>query len=433
MRRGRESLAKSGKKRYTGGRVENGGSILESMKLLGVLLDIGAAMIRSGAETHRVEDSLYRLTASYGFTDCNIWVVPSNIQATVTEPQGQVYTQIRHIRTMGVDFHRLDRLNSLCRDACETTPPAEALQQRLEAINREAAPPVWLTTLAAVLAGVGFGVFFRCDAWDALVAGSAAVLIAFLGRGLSRRESNPLVFNFVIALLAECWILLAVRVGIGHHGGAITVGVIMLLISALGTTNGVRDLVHLDTLSGVMNITLSLTGAIGIALGIALPLLVLGGAELPEVSGLTPDPVLQLLAATVGCTGFALWFHVRGRKVLFCALGALLTWGVYLLAFQGLGSVFLATLCGSAACGLYAQIMARVDKAPATIFMTVSVFPLIPGAALYYTMAALVAREAALARAKGIELVLVCFGIVLGYMIVEVVSKYLWPAKQEKR
>ena len=82
---------------------------MSDMDLLGILLDIGVAMIGSGAETHRVEDSLYRLAASYGFSRCNIWVVPSNIQATVTSPKGVCLTQIRHIRRTGVDFDRLHR------------------------------------------------------------------------------------------------------------------------------------------------------------------------------------------------------------------------------------------------------------------------------------------------------------------------------------
>ena len=86
---------------------------MDTTKILGLILDIGAEMTRSGAETRRVEDSLYRLCASYGFTACNIWVVPTNIQATVTDREGESLTQIRHIRSPGVNLDRLDRLNDL--------------------------------------------------------------------------------------------------------------------------------------------------------------------------------------------------------------------------------------------------------------------------------------------------------------------------------
>ena len=47
--------------------------------IFGLFLDLGRELIRCGGETHRVEDTLYRLAAAYRFTDCNIWVVPSEI------------------------------------------------------------------------------------------------------------------------------------------------------------------------------------------------------------------------------------------------------------------------------------------------------------------------------------------------------------------
>ena len=109
-----------------------------------------------------------------------------------------------------------------------------------------------------------------------------------------------------------------------------------------------------------------------------------------------------------------------------CGLGAFLTWGIYLLmALLGAG-VFAATMAASVFCGLYAQIMARVHKTPATIFSTICVFPLIPGASLYYTMYGLVTKNTDLALEKGVELVLTCFGIVLGFMVVEVVERLIW-------
>ena len=403
---------------------------MEDVRTLSLILDIGSAMIQSGAETHRVEDSLYRLCASYGFGACNIWVVPSNIQATVNTPAGACLTQIRHIRGAGVNFDRLDRLNDLCRRACAETPDAEALGGMLAGALDSAPQKPWVSYLAGVLAGAGFGVFFNCDGLDALVAVCASLLITFLVRQLGKRENNPLILNFLVSCAVELFIVVSVRLGFGHHMGYITVGVVMLLISALGATNGLRDLVHLDTLSGVMNITASLTGAMGIALGIALPLLLLRGWARNEIMVLNPSVPMELLACTVGCVGFALWFNVKGAKVACCGLGALLTWAVYLAVLGPTESAFAATLAGAVACGFFAQAMARVHKAPATIFMTVSVFPLIPGAALYYMMYGFVTRDMSLGLGKGAELLLACFGIVLGFMAVEVASRYIWRGRR---
>lgn len=395
-------------------------------EILGLMLDLGAAMIGSGAETHRVEDSLYRLCASYRFTNCHVWVVPSNIQATITDPDGCVQTQVRHVRSMGVDFDKLERLNSVSRRSCADTPDEKELGARLHEATHGGRTAIWLKYAAAVMAGVGFGVFFKCDIVDAPVAALASLLIAAFGRSLSRRESNPLIVNFIIAFTAEMFILLCVKLGFGRHTGHISVGVMMLLISALGTTNGVRDLVHLDTLSGFMNITVSFTGAVGIALGIALPILLLPSWSTVDPIGINPSPAVTLIAGTIGCVGFGLYFNViKIKRLITCAIGSALTWGVFLLFRMILSADFIPTIIGSAVCAFYSLMAAKVNKAPATVFQTICIFPLIPGSALYHTAYGVVSGNAPLAKEMGVSLIMTCFAIVLGFMAVEAVNRLI--------
>ena len=395
----------------------------EAQRLLGVILDIGVAMIRSGAEIHRVEESLYCLCRSYGYLTSDIWVVPSNIQGTVTTQDGNMITQIRHVRNAGIDFDQLERLDALFRRACAERPDSAALRSDL--IQAEAVPanPLAGRFLAAALAASGFGIFFHCDGPDALVAVIVSAMVVILSERLRQRESNPLILNFLISAAAEAVILLCVEIGIGHHADYITVGVIMLMISALGTTNGIRDLIHLDTLSGLVNISSSLTGAIGIALGTALPLLLAHVNNCMDPSPMNPSFVLQLVGCTAGCTGFALWLHVRKDHILFCALGALLTWISYRFISERM-DLFPSILISAAVCGLYAQLVGRIRKCPSTIFQTISIFPLIPGSTLYYMMLGAVTGDISLAVNRGMALLLTCFGIVLGFMVVEAAMSF---------
>ena len=104
----------------------------------GLILDLGREMIRCGGETHRVEDTLYRLAAGYDFRDCNIWVVPTEIQATFTDPDGVIRTQIRHVRGSSLNFDALDRLNALSRWACVQQPEPEFFSARLNEIQKAA-------------------------------------------------------------------------------------------------------------------------------------------------------------------------------------------------------------------------------------------------------------------------------------------------------
>ncbi|MBQ1411187.1 MAG: threonine/serine exporter family protein [Oscillospiraceae bacterium] len=395
-------------------------------KLFGLILDLGRDLIRCGGETHRVEDTLYRLAAGYDYRECSIWVVPTLIQATFTDPNGVVRTQIRHVKGGGLNFNALDRLNALSRWACTEQPSAEAFAARLEQINSTPPPKLWILCLSEVLGGWGFSLIFGCDLWDSLIAAFASLIIFFLVRTLSRKEGNPLILNFAVSFVTEIFILCVCHFGPGSHMETITIGVVMLLISGLGAFNGLRDLVHLDTLSGLINLAASFTGAIGIALGMALPMMLFRSWNPAAVSMQDPNPWIQVVVCALACFGFSLLFCVPKGKIIFCALGASMTWGTFLLVHHFYPSIFAATMAASVFSGLYGQTIARIKKSPATIFSTICILPLLPGSALYYTMYGLITRNADLSYTKGVELGLICFGIVLGFMCVEVVNRFLW-------
>lgn len=139
---------------------------------------------------------------------------------------------------------------------------------------------------------------------------------------------------------------------------------------------------------------------------------------------LAPSLTIQLISCTIACVGFAIWFQVKGKQVIYAGIGAFFTWLVYALLFDLWGSNFIATLVGAVFVAGYAQIMARVNKAPATIFLTASVFPLVPGPNLYYMMYAIVMEEPAAAKSEALTLLITCLGIVFGFLIVEIINKY---------
>lgn len=250
---------------------------MDYTKVLKGILDLGEAMINSGAEIGRVEDSLYRLCDAYGFKKRNCWVISSNIQATVETPNGETLTQIRHVPGGEMNFDRLDYLNDLSRFICKNKPDAPELQAKLQEVMNRPEQPRWQHYIAGVMGGAGFAVFFNTNFMDTIVAVLASLIIVALGEVLGKYEHNPLIFNAIIACIVETFIILAVTFGLGDHVNYITIGVVMLLISGIGFTNGIRDLLHRDTLSGIVNIWNSVLGATGIALGIALPILLLKG------------------------------------------------------------------------------------------------------------------------------------------------------------
>ena len=113
------------------------------------------------------------------------------------------------------------------------------------------------------------------------------------------------------------------------------------------------------------------------------------------------EALIQITTAFVGSLGFALLFGLRRRYVLPAAVGGMLSWGVYLLLSRFLPSDFLACLIASACAVLYAELLARLLRTPATVFVIPAVIPLVPGSSLYYAMSCVVQKDFAAAREFG--------------------------------
>lgn len=250
---------------------------MEPERILQGLLDIGEEMMKSGAEIKRVEESMYRMCSAYGFRRINVWVISSNIQATVEAPDGRIITQIRHIPLGGMNLDRLDYLNNLSRYVCAARPNRETLDAKLREVLNRKQQPLWITVMAGIMGGAGFGVFFDCTVSDTIIAIIASAIVVLLGVKLGKVESNPMIYNAILAFITETFIVWMVYFGAAQHVGRITTGVVMLLVSALGTTSGIRDTLHRDILSGILNITNSILGATGIAAGIVVSLMLFRG------------------------------------------------------------------------------------------------------------------------------------------------------------
>ena len=135
--------------------------------------------------------------------------------------------------------------------------------------------------------------------------------------------------------------------------------------------------------------------------------------------------ITKLAAAFLGSLGFALILKIKGRQVLYAGIGGLVTWFIYLMTFAQLQSDFICNLIAAVYVAVYAELMARVNKAPATIFLTAAAVPLIPGGRLYYTMFGLVSEDDAMFVENGTAAIIIALAISLGFVFVAVVNKYV--------
>lgn len=128
--------------------------------------------------------------------------------------------------------------------------------------------------------------------------------------------------------------------------------------------------------------------------------------------------LIQLITSFLGSLGFAIIFNLQKKHLLVASTGGVLCWASYLLTGTFLNGVFIPTLVASAVAALYAEVFARIVKAPATVIFVSVIIPLIPGSSLFYTMSNIVSGEIVLFKKYGIETILFVLGITSGISIV---------------
>ena len=135
--------------------------------------------------------------------------------------------------------------------------------------------------------------------------------------------------------------------------------------------------------------------------------------------------ILQTAAAFLGSIGFAIFFKMKGKQIVLAGIGGAVTWMVYLMMQHYIEGYFIPYLIAAIFVGIYAEIMARVNKAPATIFLTAAAVPLIPGGSLYYTILGLVEKNEELFAESGVSALTIALAISLGFVVVALANKYI--------
>lgn len=133
--------------------------------------------------------------------------------------------------------------------------------------------------------------------------------------------------------------------------------------------------------------------------------------------------ILSLLFAYIACLGFGFIFHIRGRNLFITPIGGVIIWGCYLLLEMPIPSIIIRTFLATMAAAIFCEIIARILKAPVTVFMIISILPLVPGSGIYYTMQACIKRDYNAFIEKGIETIGIAGAIAVGMLIISILFK----------
>lgn len=245
--------------------------------LLARIMDVGELLLESGAEVHRVEDTIRRICRAYKYKRTDVFTITSIIIVTVILEDGSTFTQTRRIYASGTDLGRIEKLNALSRRLCRDVPSLEEMTAQLEQISEAPKEDIKLEYL--VYAGISavFAAFFGGTPIDSLAAAVSGIFLFGMVQ-LSRKMRLKSIFQSMAAsALTGFLVMFLVHFGIGQNPDKIMIGNIMLVIPGIQMTTSLRDMMNGDMITGSLNLAEAVMKAMAIAAGFAFAVRIAGG------------------------------------------------------------------------------------------------------------------------------------------------------------
>lgn len=392
----------------------------EIKRVLDVAYEAGNILLENGAEIARVEETTARIAAAYGLKDSDFFVLSNGIFATA-----RGYAQVRFIPFKGTQMARVVAVNQLSRDVESQHLPIDEVERRLKEIRAAKGFPAWEQILASGLGSAAFCMIFGGGWADSFVSFVVGVLLYFFVLFVAAPYMSKMMGSICGGALVTLLCIVSYKLGLGQSLGNMIIGAIIPLIPGVPFTNGVRDMANEDYIAGTTRLLDALLVFFCIAMGVCLVFLVdsrIEGAMIPldgmHVSVETYPFVIQSVSAFLGTVAFAILFGVPHRYALSCGLCGMVGWMLYMslnryLSFSPAEATFFATMLVA----LSAHFMAIWRCCPATVFLICGIFPLIPGAGIFWTSYFIVSEQHSAALATGFTALKVAVAIVLGIIV----------------
>ena len=246
--------------------------------LLRLALDVGEGMLKNGGEISRVEDTVERICRAYGAVHVEVFTIISVINASVQMADGSRSSQMRRVKSTGMNLSALEHLNSISREVCHDVPSLDYFESKIRQIKKLKVYPPVVIMMAWALAAASFSVFFgggllECF-WAALAGGAMFLIDTYTPKRMNAIAKHVLS-SFAATLLAG--ILVALFDG---DGGVVIMGSLMLLVPGVAIGTAMRDIFCGDILAGTLKLIQACLSALMLAFGYMFAIWIMGGVSI---------------------------------------------------------------------------------------------------------------------------------------------------------
>lgn len=393
-----------------------------SEDVLEVASEAGHILLENGAEISRVEDTMERISSHYGVHTGHFFVLSNGIFTTSSSNK---YANVEFIPIRGIQLSKVVEVNRLSYRIASGKVSLTQARAELDAIRDEPMKPAWEQIVGSAFGAAGFCAVFGGGFMDCAAAFVVGTLLYLFLLFVSSRYLSKIVGGICNSLVATLLCLASYRLGFGSSLSNIIIGAIMPLIPGVPFVNGVRDLADSDYIAGTTRLTDAMLGFFCIALGVGTSFVLDGSIfqGMIELMGVTVNAETaglgwQTLAAFIGTFAFAILFGVPRQQYATCGIIGAIGWAAFLIMTRaGIAGTMVSITFSTVLICLMSRMVAVWDKCPSTVYLLCGIFPLVPGAGIFWFTYYLVAEKFRLSMTTGFNAGMAAIAIVLGIIL----------------
>ena len=235
----------------------------------------GEIMLRNGAETYRVEDTVFKMLEIGKCMHTQVVALITSISATISNPDMDALTVVRRITERGTNLNKVYLVNNVSREFCSGSIDLKTAFRRLKEIRNTTEYSAVTKRIAAVLIVPLFVMLLGGGFYDILTG----LVNGFLLMGVVYLCDKMELKAFVREIIASACVagfasLVSLKSG-GIDMEVVIISSIMPMVPGVAITNAIRDTLQGDYMSGVARVLEAFAKALSIALGVYVGLWVL--------------------------------------------------------------------------------------------------------------------------------------------------------------
>lgn len=244
----------------------------EAKKLLLLATLSGKIMLKNGAETYRVEDTIERICKSRkGVKYANVFSTPTGIFVSI-ELGKEMLSHIMRIKSTRIDLNKINLVNEFSREFVNSDMSIDEGLKRLQEIDKVKSYNPLIKFLSGGLSCAFFSLLFQGGLREFLSSFLIGFIVVLSVNKLNKYKMTFFINNFIGSIIASLLAILISKIGISQNINTMIIASIMPLVPGVAITNAMRDTMSGDFVSGLSRAMEAIFSALAIAFGVGFVL-----------------------------------------------------------------------------------------------------------------------------------------------------------------